>query len=95
MSQIQYTYPAMLGLADSMDATSGALRAVGSGIAGEQSALAANWQGDTGMTYQAWQQQWNSAQEELITSYQAMTNAHRNNTLTMMGRDQAEGAKWA
>ena len=43
----------------------GALQAVGSGIASEQSALAANWQGDTGMTYQAWQAQWNSAMEQL------------------------------
>ena len=94
MSQVMFTYPAMLAHADSMDATNGGLRSVGSALGAEQGALAANWQGDSGMTYQSWQQQWNSAHEELTSSYQAMTDAHRNNTLTMWGRDQAEGAKW-
>ena len=95
MSQIMYTYPAMLGLADSMDGTNGVLRSVGASLGSEQAALAANWTGDTGMTYQSWQQQWNAAHDELVSSYQAMTDAYRNNTLTMMGRDAAEGAKWA
>lgn len=95
MSQIMYTYPAMLAHAGEMQGHHGALQAVGSGIASEQSALAANWQGDTGMTYQAWQAQWNSAMEQLTSSYRAMADVHEQNTMTMHGRDAAEGAKWA
>ncbi len=54
----------------------------------------APWQGDTGQTYQAWQQQWNQALEEATQAYQAMTQAHEQNTMNMMGRDRAEGSKW-
>lgn len=94
MSQIVYTYPAMMGTVGEMRGYAGALRAVGSGIASEQGALAAGWTGDTGSSYQSWQQQWNSAHEELVSSYQMMADCHENNTMTMMGRDHAEGAKW-
>ena len=59
MSQIMYNYPAMLGLAGEMAGYAGALNAVGADIAAEQAALGSAWQGDTGMTYQAWQAQWN------------------------------------
>lgn len=95
MSQIMYNYPAMLAHAGEMNGYTAALRTVGSDIAAEQAALAANWQGDTGMTYQAWQAQWNEAMEQLISSYQSMTSTHEQNTTNMLGRDQAEGAKWA
>jgi ESAT-6 family protein len=95
MGQITYTYPAMLGTVGEMNGYGAALRAVGSGIASEQGALAAGWTGDTGTSYQAWQQQWNQALEELVNAYKMMTDSHENNTATMLGRDQAEGAKWA
>ncbi|MCK5753045.1 MAG: WXG100 family type VII secretion target, partial [Mycobacterium sp.] len=52
------------------------------------------WQGDTGMTYQAWQAQWNTALEELVRAYRAMASTHEMNTTSMAARDQAEGAKW-
>ena len=55
MSQIMYNYPAMLAHAGEMSGYAGALAAVGADIASEQAALAGAWQGDTGMTYQAWQ----------------------------------------
>jgi len=95
MSQIMYNYPAMMGTVAEMNGHGTALRTVGAGIASEQGALAAGWTGDTGSTYQAWQQQWNQALEELVTAYKAMSDSHENNTMTMLGRDQAEGAKWA
>ncbi|MEN4449101.1 MULTISPECIES: WXG100 family type VII secretion target [Mycobacteriaceae] len=94
MSQILFNYPAMLAHAGEMNGYGAALRSVGSGIASEQGALAAGWTGDTGQSYQAWQQQWNSTLDELVTAYKAMTDAHENNTLTMQGRDAAEGGKW-
>jgi WXG100 family type VII secretion target len=95
MSQIMYQYPAMMGHTDGMHGTAGTLRAIGSGIASEQSSLAVNWAGDTGMTYQAWQGQWNSALEELISAYTAMADAYGNGTTNMAARDAAEGGKWA
>lgn len=95
MGQIMYTYPAMMGTAAEMGANGGILRALGEGIAADQSVLAASWTGDTGQTYQAWQQQWNMALEQLVTSYAQMQQAHESNTLTMQARDAAEGAKWA
>src|SRR5436309_868825 len=60
----------------------------------EQEAMQAGWQGDTGMSYQAWQAQWNQAMEQLVLSYRAMAGTHENNTTSMLARDQAEGAKW-
>ena len=60
----------------------------------EQAALRGAWQGDTGMTYQAWQAQWNTALEELVRAYRAMASTHEMNTTSMAARDQAEGAKW-
>ena len=63
-------------------------------IASEQAALSAGWQGDTGMSYQAWQAQWNQAMEQLVLAYRAMAGTHENNTTSMLARDQAEGAKW-
>ncbi|WP_353615650.1 WXG100 family type VII secretion target, partial [Mycobacterium tuberculosis] len=29
------------------------------------------WQGDTGITYQGWQTQWNQALEDLVRAYQS------------------------
>jgi WXG100 family type VII secretion target len=94
MSQIQYNYPAMLGHATDMAGHAGTLRAVGADIATEQAALRGAWQGDTGVTYQVWQAQWNSAMEELVRAYHAMSATHETNTLSMQARDRAEGAKW-
>jgi len=94
MSQIQYNYPAMLGHAADMAGYAGTLQAIGADIATEQAALRGAWQGDTGVTYQVWQAQWNSAMEELVRAYHAMSATHETNTLSMQARDQAEGAKW-
>jgi len=94
MSQIVYTYPAMLGHAADMSGHAGTLQAIGADIATEQAALQGAWQGDTGTTYQAWQAQWNTAMEELVRSYRAMAATHESNTLSMQARDNAEGAKW-
>lgn len=94
MSNIVYNYPAMLSTSGEMNGYAGALSGVGANVASEQAKLQGVWQGDTGMTYQAWQSQWNTAMDELVRSYRAMAGAHENNTTSMMTRDQAEGAKW-
>ncbi len=94
MSQIMYNYPAMLAHAGEMNTYSAALHAVGADIASEQAALSSAWQGDTGMTYQAWQAQWTQAMEELTRAYRAMASTHEMNTMSMSARDAAEGAKW-
>ncbi len=94
MSQIMYNYPAMLAHAGEMNTYSAALHAVGADIASELAALSSAWQGDTGMTYQAWQAQWNQAMEELTRAYRAMASTHEMNTMSMSARDAAEGAKW-
>ena len=94
MGQIMYTYPAMLAHAQTMHGYHASLRAMGGAIGSEQGALAANWQGDTGSSYQAWQTQWNQALEQLCQSYAAMANTHEQNTQTMAARDGAEAAKW-
>ncbi|MGK2901740.1 MAG: WXG100 family type VII secretion target [Mycobacterium sp.] len=94
MSQIMYNYPAMLGLSAEMNGFAGALSAVGADIAAEQAALSGAWQGDTGLTYQAWQAQWNASMAELVRAYQAMASTHETNTMSMNARDAAEGAKW-
>jgi WXG100 family type VII secretion target len=94
MSQIMYNYPAMLAHAGEMNTYSAALHAVGADIASEQAALSSAWQGDTGMSYQAWQAQWNQAMEELTRAYRAMASTHEMNTMSMSARDAAEGAKW-
>jgi WXG100 family type VII secretion target len=94
MSQIMYNYPAMMGHAGEMSSYSGALHAIGADIAAEQAALSGAWQGDTAMTYQAWQAQWNTAMEELVRAYRAMATTHETNTMSMQARDAAEGAKW-
>ncbi|BBY98948.1 WXG100 family type VII secretion target [Mycolicibacterium fallax] len=94
MGQIMYNYPAMLGTAAEMSGYSGTLAGVGADIAAEQAALHASWQGDTGLTYQAWQAQWNTAMDELVRAYRAMAGTHEQNTMSMMARDQAEGSKW-
>ncbi len=94
MSQIMYNYPAMLGHAADMAGHAGTLHAVGADIAAEQTALRGAWQGDTGVTYQAWQTQWNLAMEELVRAYRAMASTHEANIMSMQVRDQAEGAKW-
>jgi WXG100 family type VII secretion target len=84
----------MLAHSSEMASYAGALHAVGADIASEQAALASGWQGDTGMTYQAWQAQWNASMEELVRAYRAMASTHETNTMSMSARDQAEGAKW-
>ncbi|KQY01312.1 type VII secretion protein EsxH [Mycobacterium sp. Root135] len=94
MSQIMYNYPAMLALSAEMNGFAGALNTVGADIAAEQAALSGAWQGDTGMTYQAWQAQWNASMAELVRAYHAMASTHETNTMSMNARDQAEGAKW-
>jgi len=94
MSQIMYNYPAMLALSAEMNGFAGALNAVGADIAAEQAALSGAWQGDTGMTYQAWHAQWNASMTELVRAYQAMASTHETNTMSMNARDRAEGAKW-
>jgi WXG100 family type VII secretion target len=94
MSQILYNYPAMLAHAGEMSGYAAGLQTVGADIASEQAALAAAWQGDTSMTYQAWQAQWNQVMEELVRAYQAMAATHEANTVAMLARDQAEAAKW-
>ncbi|ORB31565.1 WXG100 family type VII secretion target [Mycolicibacterium parafortuitum] len=94
MSQIVFNYPAMLNHAGEMASYAGALQAIGAEVASEQAALKSAWQGDTGVTYQAWQAQWNTALEELVRAYRAMASAHEMNTTSMAARDQAEGAKW-
>lgn len=94
MSQIMYNYPAMLAHAADMAGHAGTLQAIGADISTEQAALHGAWQGETGMTYQAWQAQWNTAMEELVRAYRAMSTTHETNTLAMQARDQAEGAKW-
>jgi WXG100 family type VII secretion target len=94
MSQIMYNYPAMLAHAADMSGYAGTLQSLGADIASEQAALSAGWQGDTGMTYQAWQTQWNQAMNDLVRAYHAMAGIHEANTLAMNARDQAEAAKW-
>ncbi|MGV0627353.1 WXG100 family type VII secretion target [Mycolicibacter minnesotensis] len=94
MSQILYNYPAMLAHAAEMSTHASTLQTVGADIASEQAALHAAWQGDTGLTYQAWQVQWNQAMEELVLAYRAMASTHESNTLGMLARDTAQAARW-
>jgi WXG100 family type VII secretion target len=94
MSQIMYNYPAMLGHAGDMSGYAGTLQGLGADIAAEQATLSNAWQGTTGVTYQAWQAQWNQAMDDLVRAYQAMATTHESNTLAMMARDQAEAARW-
>ena len=86
--------PAMLAHSADMAGYAGTLQSLGADIASEQAALQAGWQGDTGMSYQAWQAQWNQAMEQLVLAYRAMAGTHENNTTSMLARDSAEGAKW-
>lgn len=94
MAQVMYNYPAMFSHAAEMSGYAGTMQGLGADIAGEQAALAHAWQGDTGMTYQGWQTQWNQAMEDLVRAYQSMANTHQANTLAMLARDNAEAAKW-
>lgn len=94
MSQIMYNYGAMLGHASEMSGYAGTLQSMASDIASEQTALSNAWQGDTGMTYQGWQTQWNQATQDLVRAYQSMASTHENNTMAMSARDIAEAAKW-
>ena len=87
MSQIMYNYPAMLAHAADMAGYAGTLQSLGADIASEQAALQAGWQGDTGLSYQAWQAQWNQALEQLVLSYRAMAGTHENNTTSMLAED--------
>ena len=94
MSQIMYNYPAMLAHSADMAGYAGTIQTLGADISAEQAALQSAWQGDTGVSYQAWQAQWNQALEQLVLSYRAMAGTHENNTTSMLARDAAEGAKW-
>jgi ESAT-6 family protein len=94
MSQIMFNYPAMLAHAADMAGYAGTLQSLGADIASEQAALSGAWQGDTGMSCQAWLSQWNQACEQLVLSYRAMAGTHEANTTSMLARDQAELAKW-
>jgi len=94
MSQIMFNYPAMLAHAADMTGYAGALQGLGADISAEQAALHGAWQGDSGMTYQAWQAQWNQAMEQLVLSYRAMAGTHEANTTAMLARDQAVGSSW-
>ena len=94
MGKIMYNYPAMLAHSADMSGYAGTLHTLGADIATEQAALQNAWQGDTGMSYQVWQAQWNQALEQLVLSYRAMASTHENNTTSMLARDSAEGAKW-
>ncbi|MGL6236513.1 MAG: WXG100 family type VII secretion target [Segniliparus sp.] len=94
MTQIMYTYPAMLAQAAEMNGYAATLQVVGSDVASEQASLAGAWQGDTGTSYQGWQARWNQSMEELVMAYRAMASSHEQNTLSMNARDMAEGAKW-
>ncbi|RFD24718.1 WXG100 family type VII secretion target EsxH [Mycobacterium uberis] len=94
MSQIMYNYSAMLTHAGNMSAYAATLQGLGTDISAERAALQAGWQGETGMTYQAWQVQWSQALENMVHAYQSMASTHQNNILTMLARDQNEAAKW-
>lgn len=94
MGQILYNYPAMLATAGEMQGQAAALTAMGGTVQSEQAALGSAWQGPTGMTYQAWQQQWNQALEETTQGLRGMAQAHEDNTMHMSGRDAVEAGKW-
>lgn len=94
MSQIMYNYPAMLSHAADMSGYAGTMQGLGADISAEQATLSNAWQGDTSMTYQVWQAQWNQAMESLVRAYQSMASTHEANTMSMLARDQAEAAKW-
>ncbi|BBX56611.1 ESAT-6-like protein EsxH [Mycobacterium shottsii] len=94
MSQIMYNYPAMLAHAGDMSGYAGTMQGLGADISAEQAALSSAWQGDTGVTYQAWQAQWNQAMEDLVRAYQSMSRTHEANTMAMLARDTSEAAKW-
>jgi WXG100 family type VII secretion target len=89
-----YNYPAMLAHAATMEGYAGTLQAIGGNIAAVQATLAASWTGETGMTYQAWQTQWNAAMEELGLSYRAFAGTHDTNTMYLHGIDTGNGASW-
>lgn len=94
MSNIKFVYPAMFEHSAEMSSCAGMLQAVGSDVASQQSALSNSWLGDTGITYQGWQAQWNQALDDLVRSYQAMAQIHGTNTSNMMATDLAQAAKW-
>ena len=66
----------MLATAGEMQGQAAALTAMGGNVQSEQAALGSAWQGPTGMTYQAWQQQWNPALEETTPGLRGMATAH-------------------
>ena len=91
---ILYNYPGMLTTSAEMTAQASALDLMGGNVQSEQAALGAAWQGPTGMTVGQWISQWNTALQETTSGLRGMANAHDDNTMQMMGRDAAEGAKW-
>lgn len=94
MPHIMYNYPAMLAHAASMEGYAGTLQVIGGDVAAVQATLAASWTGDTGMTYQAWQTQWNEAMEQLALSYRSMAGTHETNTVSFLSNDQATQDSW-
>lgn len=94
VSQSMYSYPAMTANVGDMAGYTGTTQSLGADIASEQAVLSSAWQGDTGITYQGWQTQWNQALEDLVRAYQSMSGTHESNTMAMLARDGAEAAKW-
>jgi len=92
MSQIMYNYPAMMAHSADMAGYAGTLQSLGADIASEQAALQAGWQGDTGMSYQAWQAQWNQTPSNCAGL--SRWPARMRTTPPRCWPDQAEGAKW-
>ena len=94
MSQILYNYPAMLAHVADMTGHAGTLQSCAADVASEQAALSGAWQGNTGMSCQAWLSQWNQACEQLVLHYHGMARTHEANTMSMLARDNAVGASW-
>src|SRR5258708_5667630 len=87
MSQIMYNYPAMLAHSADMAGYAGTLQSLGADIASEQAALQAGWQGDTGMSYPAWQAPWNHAMEQLVLAQRRSRQGHRAGRVEALGVD--------
>jgi WXG100 family type VII secretion target len=90
-----YNYPAMLAHSADMAGYADTLQSLSADIASEQAALHASWQGETGLSYQAWQAQWNQAAEQLVLAYRAMASTHENNTTSMLAATQPKAPNGA
>lgn len=94
MSQIKQVYPALLGHAEAMHGGASTLKAMGEQVGATRATLGAAFIGDTGMSVQTWLAQWEAALDQTVNAYSQMASTHEDNTVSMMGRDAAEGAKW-